>query len=165
MSLPAIWIPDGVRKTIVLEAKRRSPKETGGLLLGYWVGATMSIAVVTEAVGAGPGAVNEMDRFVPDHDYQAHEVHRLSVESGKRLWYLGDWHTHPSESSVILSSTDKRTLRTIADADDAFAPKPIMVVLAGRADWKPSGWQGQYVKRRWRRRRFVVSELPILTYS
>src|SRR3989442_1461190 len=88
------WIAKTVLQTMVVEARRRAPNETGGVLLGYWADAGRQV-VITDAVGPGPQAAHRRTSFEPDHEFQEAEIRRLYRGSGRRLAYLGDWHTHP----------------------------------------------------------------------
>lgn len=158
---PKIWLSQAVLDSMRIEARAHTPNETGGILLGYWSGDPEPVPVVTDAVDAGPNAEHGPDYFIPDHDYQTDQIRLLYTRSGKRLWYLGDWHTHPSEYDIRLSSTDRTTMRTIAVEKEAFAPSPVMIILAGGNNWLPSGWIGGFCKRRWRPPRFDIGYAPI----
>jgi integrative and conjugative element protein (TIGR02256 family) len=165
MSRAMIWLPALEYDAMIAEAGRSAPKETGGLLLGYWADDQMTVPVITTVIGAGPQATHDEDRFVPDHDFQSQQVERASIRSGKRLWYLGDWHSHPCASSAYLSTLDKRTLRTIAEAEDAYAPRPIMIVLNGDDGWSAAGWQGGFVKQLFGMRRFRIWRVSVQTFG
>jgi integrative and conjugative element protein (TIGR02256 family) len=128
-----------------------APAETGGVLLGYWV-EEGGEPVVTHAIGPGPEAVHERTRFIPDDEYQYAEIARLYRESGRRLSYLGDWHTHPG-GAAYLSRNDRATLRRIASYAAARAPRPVMLILAPGPNWEPSAWNGILSNRLlWRQR-------------
>ncbi|HEY0995641.1 MAG TPA: Mov34/MPN/PAD-1 family protein [Gemmatimonadaceae bacterium] len=149
-----IWLPHEVFMRIAHEATRVAPNETGGVLLGYWVRSADSPGgpevVVTEAVGPGPGAVHERSWFIPDHAYQEREIARLYEASGRMATYLGDWHAHP-DGPAALSTRDLATLRRIASAPAARAPRPIMLLLTGGKPWIAHAWFGVLDADRWRR--------------
>lgn len=155
---PVAWIPRDVLSFLTGEAQSKAPCETGGVLLGYWYPNGGSV-VVTRAVGPGPAAVHETGRFVPDHEYHVREVRRLYRESGRRLRYLGDWHTHPG-AAAYLSPKDRRTLRRIASDRQARAREPLMVILAPGPGWEPHVWcstiKGRLLCRKLRTRRLRV---------
>jgi integrative and conjugative element protein (TIGR02256 family) len=133
------WISEAVVSEMVAEAERRSPSETGGVLLGYW-SAQFDEVVIVEATGPGATAMHAIDRFSPDANFDVEEVARRYRESGRIHTYLGDWHTHPS-GSARLSKLDHRTLARIARHQPARTPAPIMAVLAGQAPWSLAVWQ------------------------
>ena len=142
-----------------LAADRAAPNETGGILLGFWSKA-FSEASVTEVVGAGPGAIHERYRFVPDHAYQEREVAVRYAASPSELSYLGDWHTHPG-APAYLSATDRLACRSIAEYKPARAPRPIMLILGCGPSWEPGAWQGRRGGRLWRSR-FSTHQVTIL---
>lgn len=135
-----IWLSARVLTALVAEADKSAPLETGGILLGFWAEEN-SEPVVLEMLGPGPNAIHERYRFVPDHEHQTAEIERLYHDSGRRLHYLGDWHTHPG-GSATLSKSDRATLRQIAAEPAARAPMPTMLILAPGPSWKPSAWCG-----------------------
>jgi integrative and conjugative element protein (TIGR02256 family) len=139
-----------------------APLETGGVLLGYVAGADEP--VVTEVIGPGPGAVHDTHRFVPDHEYQVSAIERHYHASGRRLDYLGDWHTHPT-GPAELSGTDLAALRAIAEHPAARVPKPVMLVLSAGPAWEPTAWRGTMRGRTWLRRRLFTAPLPVRVYQ
>jgi integrative and conjugative element protein (TIGR02256 family) len=144
---PRLWLSNEVSSALKLEAARRAPWETGGVLLGYWspVG---DEPVVTSYIGPGPNAVHQRYRFLPDHCFHLTEIARQYEASGRRLTYLGDWHTHPGGGGG-LSELDSKTLLQIARKPAARAPRPLMVVLAPGPCWSIHAWRGELLKT-WR---------------
>lgn len=134
-----LWIGCDAIASLESEATRRTPAETGGILLGYWAEDGRD-CVVTHVIGPGPNAIHCETRFAPDHAYQVGEIGRLYEQSGRLLHYLGDWHSHPGGTGE-LSEQDRRTLRTIARARAARVRRPIMLILAGGPVWKPHCWR------------------------
>src|SRR5690349_1056527 len=134
------WLSKGTLSQMIGEADRAYPKETGGVLLGYWA-VPFSELVVTGAIGPGPRAVHCKDSFLPDHEYQADQIARWYHATGRLHTYLGDWHTHPN-STAQLSRTDRRTLRTIATETAARSPVPVMAILADTSPWTLRIWRG-----------------------
>lgn len=99
--------------------------ETGGVLLGW---RSPGHICVTNMVGPGPAARHDKASFDPDAEWQATQIAQLYAESGRRLSYLGDWHTHPG-ATPNPSARDRQTLRTIARHPPARCPQPVMVIL------------------------------------
>lgn len=133
-----LWLPREVLSSLVEEANRAAPKETGGVLLGY-IAQDGGQPVVTHAVGPGPKAVHKQSRFVPDHEYQVAEIDRLYKGSNFQLQYLGDWHTHPGDAAY-LSARDRATLKQIALCPEARIKQPIMLILAYGPEWEAAAW-------------------------
>lgn len=135
--LRTIWLGKGIAATLLQEATRFAPLETGGVLLGW---RDSEHICVTNLVGPGPEARHDKRSFDPDAQWQTEQIARLYAESGRRLSYLGDWHTHPG-SVPNPSAQDRQTLRTIAKHPAARCPHPIMVILGQHQDdqWVAAG--------------------------
>lgn len=153
------WIAADARSRIQAEAQRKAPLETGGVLMGYWAYDESSV-VIADIVGPGPNAVHERTRFVPDHRYQDREIERIYKESGRRLTYLGDWHSHP-DGPMILSVVDRLTQLRIGSHRAARAPHAVMAIIAGGRPWTLGVWQ--LVRRKWWTSRCVA--LSVVEYT
>lgn len=127
------WVAHRALKEMIAEADAQTPCETGGLLLGYRH--SPQEVVITAVIGPGPAASHQRAGFHPDSRWQSAEIARRYAEAGRRLRYLGDWHTHP-RGAGRLSRTDRRTLCTIARDTKASCPHPVMAVLAGGDPWR-----------------------------
>lgn len=132
------WIGETLLADMQFEADRTFPRETGGVLMGFWAPLGKEV-VVTSLIGPGPNAVHESDSFLPDAPYQEREIARVYRESGHIHTYLGDWHSHP-RSTARLSRKDIGTLKRIRAWKDARIEIPIMGVLAGGEPWQLSVW-------------------------
>ena len=131
------WFPKHGFDLMVKEAGNTFPKETGGVLIGYWI--SHDELVITDIVGPGPKAFHSRYSFIPNSEYQEEKIADLYEKSGRLHTYLGDWHNH-TNGKANLSWKDKRTLCRIAKSETARAPNPIMVILAKRDDWVASVW-------------------------
>jgi integrative and conjugative element protein (TIGR02256 family) len=134
------WLRETAYLQMLAEADRVFPDETGGVLVGYWAVPFQEV-VLTDAIGPGPRALHQSQRFVPDSEYQEVEIARYYLKSRRLHTYLGDWHTHPNSTSS-LSRPDRKALKTIARHPAARAPMPIMAILAGSSRWKLTVWCG-----------------------
>lgn len=132
------WVHQGARSAMIAESNEVFPKETGGILVGYWV--SCDVVVVTDVIGPGPRAAHEIDRFVPDPGYQNEKLASRYLESGRLYSYLGDWHSHPN-AGPQLSRMDRKALRTIAGTPQARAPIPLMAILANGNPWSLTVWR------------------------
>lgn len=123
---------------MVSEAVARFPDETGGVMLGWTV---HDATHVRHVVGPGPNARHGPTGFHPDSTWQEQVIADLYQDSGRRLSYLGDWHTHP-RGVARPSRLDRATLRTIARHPPARCPQPLMLILGGEPDeWVFSMYQ------------------------
>lgn len=128
-----VWWSAPAFEEALSEAQRSFPLETGGLLLGWSTGP--SAVVISHVIGPGPGANHQATSFLPDAPWQQNRLDHAYEAAGRRLQYLGDWHTHP-QGACQLSSTDRATLRRIARHAEARVSHPVMAVIAGGPLWK-----------------------------
>lgn len=127
------WYPADAVRSMLAQAEDVGPLETGGVLLGYVLQRDWVVRVL---VGPGPNAVHGAAGFLPDAPWQEARITEAYELSGRRLEYLGDWHTHPL-GRPTPSLLDRRTLRAIARTRSARCPRPLMAILAGSAK---DGW-------------------------
>jgi len=121
-----IWIEKNIIENIFSNGVLWLPKETGGILMGYFL---LDQYVITDFIGPGEKAIHKINSFKPDQEFHEREITRIYKESEQKITYLGDWHTHPN-SFPYLSETDKRTFKKIADYSKARLSNPIMLVVA-----------------------------------
>lgn len=131
------WVANTANAAMEREATLAYPRETGGVLIGYW--ATTDL-VILSAVPAGPRAKIDIASFSPDSEFHATETARHYHASHRLHIYLGDWHSHP-DGAPKLSSIDRRTLRRIAKDRAARIRRPIMAILSGApGHWTLDVW-------------------------
>lgn len=123
------WIHKSAFDELTAETNISLPFETGGCLMGFWE-KPYSEVVITQVVGPGSDAIHGYGYFKPDHEWQEKEIARVYAESGRKVTYLGDWHSHPYGNNK-LSWRDRKTLYNIASLYEARAPIPIMGITHG----------------------------------
>lgn len=158
-----LWLPVEILASLAGEAQRFAPFETGGVLLGYW-GDETGEPVVTDFVGPGPKAKHGRQGFTPDQDFHLTEIARRYAESGRRLHYLGDWHTHPG-GAAELSKRDRKTLRRIAAEPEARTPQPVMLVLSPGPRWEPNAWRGRIERTKFWRYTLVLDPMNVELFA
>jgi integrative and conjugative element protein (TIGR02256 family) len=156
-SLGLVWLSATTVEIIINESNWRFPKETGGVLIGYWADQDKT-AVVTHVTGPGPNAIHEPYSFTPDDEYQVSEIAKHYNDSGRLRTYLGDWHTHPVQNAY-LSKTDRQTLRKIALHKAARCPRPLMAVIGNGPNWDIKFWR--YKQTRFGRLSFASNAEPV----
>ena len=135
-----LWLADDASETMLAEARRTEPLESGGVLLGWQDPAGLEL-VVARVLGPGPVATHRRTKFSPDTDWQRAEIAAAYEASGRRLSYLGDWHSHPG-GGELPSRRDEKTARRIARSRSARAPRPVMLILAGKKkNWHPAPYR------------------------
>lgn len=151
-----VWVAEDVLRFCRSEAARTFPDETGGVLMG-WHRPERAEVVVVHAVGPGPDAQHEGVRFTPDNNHHVTSVGDVYRRSGRKVTYLGDWHSHPN-GITQPSRVDQRTLARIADHPPSRCPDPVMLLLAGSAQ---HGWR--CAMHLWAPRPFLLWERPATT--
>lgn len=129
-----------------LESQRKSPNETGGVLVGYVD--ENGRTVVTAVVGPGPNAVHSRSRFRRDGDYAQAEVDRLYHASKGRDDYVGEWHSHPDAGGP--SFIDRGSMSWISNNPSYGRPEPVLIIMerVREPEWCPRAY-------RWVGRRLV----------
>ncbi len=114
----------------VLELSRGAvPKETGGVLVGYYTD-TQDCAVVTGVSAAPPDSRSGKNFFVRGTAGLQRWLDRLW--RSERRFYLGDWHSHPDEEP-LPSPMDRAQLETIANDESRKCPEPVLLIVGGSA--------------------------------
>jgi integrative and conjugative element protein (TIGR02256 family) len=157
----AIWIRLEDVERLRAVATAAVPLETGGVLLGYR-GETGD-AVVTHVIDGGPSAKRTRTTFEPDYEHQDREIAKAYKESGRRLSYLGDWHSHPPGGGSTLSGTDRRTLKMIARHRAARSTDPIMILVHFSFDGE--GELAGFRLRSLSRFDLRIIEVPVITVT
>lgn len=109
--------------------RRDAPKETGGVLAGYYTNAH-DCAVVTGVSEAPADSGSGRTWFVRGTAGLQRWLDGLWRR--ERRHYLGDWHSHPGEAPDP-SPTDVAQLKEIASDESRKCPEPILVLVGGRA--------------------------------
>jgi integrative and conjugative element protein (TIGR02256 family) len=136
------WVDKRLLGLMSAESECWCPKETGGILVGYWSDRDV---VITDIIGPGPKAVHRRYSFTPDAKWQENEIARTYEESGRVITYLGDWHSHP-HGTPGLSIKDLVTLLRVAIHKPARAPRPIMGILHNNPQWELMVWRFAFSK-------------------
>src|SRR5947209_17503998 len=136
--LKVAFIPNPLIEQLLNEARRTSPLETGGILMG-WQSSNLGCCI-TDVIGPGPNAKHTSWSFDPDYNFQRQIVASVYEASGRLHSYLGDWHTHP-RGTEHLSALDVAALRHIAGAREARCRAPLMLLIVGGPNWTFKLWQ------------------------
>lgn len=112
--------------SIIDEARKHYPNETGGILIGHY-NEDLRIAVVIEARPRASDSEAGRTWFIRGRKGLT-RVLRESWQSGE--YYLGEWHSHPN-GLASPSATDDSQLLNIARTPAYKCPEPILVVTGG----------------------------------
>jgi len=110
------------------DAKKYSPFETGGVLLGYIT--KDGDYVITRIIPGGPKADRRAYSFQHDSDWQDDKMDKVWEETKGAEYYIGEWHTHPN-NPTHMSVFDIDALKTIA-AYPKCLNNPLMLIMGGK---------------------------------
>ena len=94
--------------------RKRLPRETGGVLIGYFDVPHRSVYVV-DALPAPDDSHERMDAFVRGSAGLPDAIRTIEARTGGQVSYVGEWHSHPDGAGVGMSDDDSELLRQIAE--------------------------------------------------
>lgn len=157
------WIAKDIISLAEHWANQKFPYETGGMLLGYI--AENNDPVITNLIGAGPKAIHQTNYFLPDAEYQQHQLNTIFYETSGQVTYLGEWHTHPL-SDPVPSGLDKQTLMRIAKAPESCIEQPLMMILGnGNKKWNAALFQSRSKMKLFCIRKYYLHRLSLMRYD
>lgn len=112
--------------------------ETGGILVGRY-NDSRDNAIVTDISPAPSDSKRGRASFYRGVKGLQSWLHNLW--SGKRLYYLGEWHYHPF-AEPTASSIDLAQLKVYAENDLLRCPEPVMLIIGGdpKALWETKAY-------------------------
>lgn len=113
-----------VPPALTATARRREPKETGGLLIGWVDDGTIVVRHILEVPDENATATSWTRG-----EARANEALAKFLAEAEHPWlgYVGDWHAHPAP--VGPSKTDKRSLRK-----DSWSMRQPLALIVHRGD-------------------------------
>ena len=93
--------------------KARLPKETGGVLLGYFDVASSHLYLV-DVLPAPPDSTEHEHAFIRGCAGLRGELKAIEARTAGQVGYAGEWHSHPDGVGVEMSPTDEVLLATVA---------------------------------------------------
>ena len=158
-----VWIYSDVVDSMTAEAESKSPRETGGVLMGYFQQQD-SVPVILLATKPGPNAIHLPHHYKPDYEYDEVQIANVYEKSNRRITYMGDWHTHLLPR-CNMSYRDKNTLRRIAAFGPARVNEPIMLIHCFSGEWTANVWQGKFCWKKLWGRRFIYEKRKLHVFG
>lgn len=122
-----IVLPGSILKQMQELVSENPRVETGGVLAGY-KDEDGDISI-TNASGPGPKAIKLPTKFEKDVEYCQAFLDDLFTSSGKKIVYIGEWHSHPSQYNEP-SGTDIKSLTEIAFQKEYLTDVPAMIIFS-----------------------------------
>ena len=91
----------------------RLPKETGGVLLGYFDVPSSHLYLV-DVLPAPPDSTEHEHAFIRGCTGLRSELKAIEARTAGQVGYAGEWHSHPDGAGVKPSPTDEVLLASVA---------------------------------------------------
>lgn len=111
--------------------------ETGGVMMGFVDGKTINVEKVSNG---GSKAIHEYLYFKADNNYIEMFIDMEIANSGGKLRYLGEWHTHP-QINPEPSDIDLNSIQEIAESSNDFC----LLLIIGSMDYKNDSFSNQSI--------------------
>lgn len=95
------------------QRRERLPNETGGVLIGSYDFAH-SICYIVDAIDSPSDSQEYPDAYIRGSNRVYEEVCKIENITIGNLTYIGEWHSHPT-NSTFPSTDDRKLLQSIAD--------------------------------------------------
>jgi hypothetical protein len=105
------------------------PRETGGVLVGYFDALRKTIYLV-DALPAPPDSLEHATAFIRGVTGLRESLATIGDNTAGIVQYVGEWHSHPVHFSIEMSPLDRRLLQEIAD-QMRFDGWPGLIMIVG----------------------------------
>lgn len=105
--------------------------ETGGVLAGA-LDKDGNI-MITDASCPGPKAIHKQIEFRKDVEFCQDFLDELYTESNRQTFYVGEWHSHPTEDNSP-SGIDIKSLSEIGMQKEYLTLNPVMIIFSNAGD-------------------------------
>jgi len=124
-----IIFDDGIDKKIRKFRETALPKETGGIILGY-IDQTLKTIHVVDTLPAPPDSISSETEFVRGAEGVMESIERASKLTAHIVGYVGEWHSHPPQSSALPSHPDIGLVAYLANELKRDGV-PALMIIAG----------------------------------
>jgi integrative and conjugative element protein (TIGR02256 family) len=121
-----IRINSDIYNQLLQEYSTNKPNETGGLLVGR-IDPRRNLVYITRNIGAPSDSIKKPYLFTRGVDQVPEILQNIRQKTGDTIDYVGEWHTHPNDSTV-LSSTDMDAVNELREKLDKI-PYPTIIIL------------------------------------
>jgi integrative and conjugative element protein (TIGR02256 family) len=111
---------------------RRLPNETGGIVLGI-VDTNRKLMHLVLALDAPPDSKEDPTAFERGTQGLTSTFLKAQARSMHQLVYIGEWHSHPDNSTVMPSVIDIHQFRWLTD-EMRLEEAPVVMIISGEND-------------------------------
>ena len=114
--------------------KNNLPKETGGVLLGYWDFKTFKIYIV-DAMPQPVDSLATPQYFERGYQDLKEQVQAVADKTAGMVKYIGEWHSHPQGCSPMPSNLDNVLFSNLKEKmeEDGL---PFVMLIQGECDYQ-----------------------------
>lgn len=150
--VPPLQLLKSAGDFILSESSARTPRETGGILIGRTKPEGLFI---TRALGPGPNAHHGTSGFKRDGQYSQSELDKIFTATQGQEDYVGEWHSHPARCEA--SSVDVGSISWISENSRYRCEAPVLIisVTSTAGQWELLGY-------RWSDSRLIRCPIPLV---
>jgi len=122
---------------------QKLPNETGGVLIG-WINSFEKIIYVGKALPAPPDSVERPYYTIRGKEGLYKKIQEIRQTSNDEIYYVGEWHSHPRNSSVTQSGDDLKSMAKLSSLMFEETLPGVMLILGDNSElgcYVESGWE------------------------
>lgn len=122
-----------VRAKIREFRKQKLPKETGGILLGY-IDQVLSKIFIVDILPCPSDSIQEESGFIRGKEGLEIIIGESQRRTSNIVSYIGEWHSHPDNSSVKASELDFNLLLHLAKGLNSEGLPAVMLIVGKKEE-------------------------------
>ena len=123
-----LYLDEGILNKLNALREKGLPRETGGILLGYY-DFNVNIVVVVDCLPAPQDSTATETMFERGIEGLLSAVQAASIKTAGHVRYIGEWHSHPDGCSTNPSQNDLIQLSELASAmHDEGLPSLMLII-------------------------------------
>jgi len=135
-----IYLDDGLEDKLRSLRAAQLPKETGGIILGYFDQKRRSVHIV-DVMPAPSDSISSEVEFIRGKEGVIDAVEKAGIRTASIVEYIGEWHSHPRKVPTSPSLDDFGLLLYLTQNMEADG-LPALMVIVGDKDISVSLGQG-----------------------
>jgi len=113
----------------------RLPNETGGIIIGAFDTFYKKI-YITNTILSPDDSIEKPNLYIRGIEGVGEELSRIGTVSNNNLMYLGEWHSHPKDYSLQMSSDDKAQFAELLNEAKMNGQPAIMIILGDDSNFE-----------------------------
>jgi len=126
-----VFISESAIKSLFAARKGKLPKETGGVLVGFF-NVQHHMLYIVDMIGAIADSMEYPDAFIRGYKGLSERIKAIQDVTAGNLTYIGEWHSHPDRAKCWPSSEDQQVIQWIDEYMSAEGLPPIMLIVGDK---------------------------------